>query len=149
MSKIKIRRMTENDIDGVYKVETNSFAIPWSRKAFADELSNRIALYFVAESDGQIAGYAGMWEVADEGDITNIAVLPEYRGKGIGKMLLNELFSEAKQRKMSLITLEVRESNHVARHLYKSCGFENVGIRKNYYADNRENAVIMTASLKG
>lgn len=148
MNEISIRAMTQEDVDGVYEVEVSSFKIPWSKKSFTDEMSNSLAIYYVAEDNGRIAGYAGMWNVADEGDITNIAVHPDYRGMGTGKKLLKALFAEAIKRKLCLITLEVRESNTVARHMYEGFGFKEVGMRKNYYADNQENAVIMTVYLK-
>jgi len=148
MNEIIIRKMTEADIDGVYDVEINSFAIPWSKKSFSDELSNSLAIYYIAESEGRVAGYAGMWNVADEGDVTNIAVHPDFRRRGIGKLLMKALFKEAQSSDMRLITLEVRESNAPARKMYESFGFKEVGIRKNYYADNRENAVIMTVYIE-
>ena len=140
--------MTADDIDGVCEVENNSFAIPWSKKSFMDELENLLAIYFIAEYDGKVAGYCGMWDVSGEGDITNIAVLPEFRGKGIGRALLYNMFCEAKKRDLSRITLEVRQSNSVAINLYTSFGFREIGMRKNYYADNGENAIIMSAEFK-
>ena len=148
MNDIVIRRMETEDIDGVYDVEINSFAIPWSKKSFSDEMSNSLAVYYVAEVQGRIAGYAGMWSVAGEGDVTNIAVHPDFRRNGIGNLLMKALFKEAESCDMSLITLEVRESNIPARSMYEKFGFEEVGTRKNYYADNHENAVIMTAYME-
>lgn len=148
MNDIIIRNMTADDVSGVVLVENNSFKIPWSEKSFKDELENSLAVYFVVESENKIIGYCGMWDVSGEGDITNIAVLPEFRGKGVGRLLLSKMFSEAKKRDLSRITLEVRESNTVAINLYTSFGFEDIGMRKNYYADNGENAIIMSAEFK-
>ncbi len=147
MNNIQIRRMTKDDLDGIMEVELSSFTIPWTRKMFEDELTNELTVYFVACDGDKIAGYAGMWDVAGEGDITNIGVMPAYRQRGIGSALLRALFDEAHRRKLELLTLEVRNSNLVAQHMYKVHGFVNMGVRKNYYADNREDAVIMTAKL--
>lgn len=147
MNKPEIRRMTKDDLDGIMEVELSSFSIPWTRKMFEDELANKLAVYFAAHEGERITGYAGMWHVAGEGDITNIGVLPEFRRKGIGGALLGALFAEAKKRNLNLLTLEVRQSNIIAQHMYKSYGFVSVGMRKNYYADNRENAIIMTAKI--
>lgn len=146
-NEIIIRRMTEDDIDGVVEVENSSFTIPWSKKAFLDEMGNSLAIYFIALDRDRVVGYCGMWDVSGEGDITNIAVLPEYRGIGIGRKLISSMILEAKRRELYSVTLEVRQSNTVAKNMYKSCGFVSVGTRKKYYADNGEDAIIMTVEL--
>ncbi len=146
--RFNIRPMTEADIEGIMLVETASFSIPWSEKSFYDELKNPVAVYFVAECDGRVAGYIGMWDISGEGDITNVAVLPEFRGMGAGGSLLRAMISECKKRGLSYLTLEVRCSNAVAISMYKSFGFKNVGTRKKYYADNGEDAIIMTLELE-
>ena len=147
INNILIRKMVHSDIASLMEVEKSSFSVPWSEKSFKDELQNDAAVYFVALHGEKVIGYIGMWDVSGEGDITNIAVHPEYRGRGIGKQLLKSVFCEAGKRGLCTLTLEVRESNAIARQLYTSCGFSAVGMRKNYYSDNRENAVIMTADL--
>lgn len=140
--------MTRNDVEPLAELDKRCFAIPWSKQAFAEEMSNEIAVYFVAKENGKVIGYCGFWQVADEGDVTNIAVLPEFRRRGIGGKLLNTLIEAAKELKLELITLEVRKSNTAAKNLYKKYGFKPIGERKHYYSDNREDAVIMMKRLK-
>ncbi len=141
--KIEIRRMTENDIDGVCQVETLCFADAWSREAFESEMSGlNPCVYFVAICDGKICGYMGAWYILDEGHITNVAVHPDFRGDGVGQMLVETLISDGISKGLGAFTLEVRESNEAAQKLYRKCGFEPAGLRKGYYADG-ESALIM------
>ena len=112
------------------------------------ELKNNLARYIVAEIDGKVVGYVGVWFVLDEGHITNVAVHSDYRGKKIGDKLIKELVELCKENNMSAITLEVRVSNIVAQNLYKKYGFKIGGIRKEYYSDNKEDAMIMWSQLK-
>ena len=136
--------MTVNYIDDVLKVEENCFAIAWTREDFMREMTeNKLAIYFVAKCDGKIVGYAGMWHVVTEGQITNVAVLEEYRKMGVGAALMEALINEAIKREMIGITLEVKISNYVAQRLYSKYGFKPEGFRKNYYKDTNEDAVIM------
>jgi len=131
-------------IDDIMIIEKLSFNIPWSRNAFFEEIqNNNSSRYLVAKFKGRIAGYIGMWKVLDEGHITNIAVHPEYRGNGIGSLLLEGLVALARTEEISSLTLEVRRSNKAALHLYGKYGFEVAGNRKGYYADNGEDAIIM------
>lgn len=143
-----IRTMTKDDIDDVYKVEEDCFVDPWSKEAIRQELKNNLARYIVAEIDGKVVGYVGVWFVLDEGHITNIAVHSDYRGNKIGDKLIKELVGLCKENNMSAITLEVRVSNIVAQNLYKKYGFKIGGIRKEYYSDNKEDAMIMWSQLK-
>lgn len=143
-----IRTMTKDDIDDVYKVEEDCFVDPWSKEAIRQELKNNLARYIVAEIDGKVVGYVGVWFVLDEGHITNIAVHSDYRGNKIGDKLIKELVELCKENNMSAITLEVRVSNIVAQNLYKKYGFKIGGIRKEYYSDNKEDAMIMWSQLK-
>lgn len=147
-NNITIRTMTKDDIDGVYKVEENCFAHPWSKEAFRKELSNNMARYIVAELDNRIVGYVGVWLVLDEGHITNVAVHSDYRGKKIGDKLVKEMVNLCKECNMNAMTLEVRSSNRVAQNLYRKYGFKMGGIRKEYYSDNKEDAIIMWNQLK-
>ena len=133
MPEITIRRMTMDDVDGVYAVEIGTFVDAWSRDAFVSDMKNPVARYLVAEQDGKIIGYAGAWVILDESHITNIAVLKEHRG------LLQYLSNLG----AAYATLEVRRSNEIAQNLYKSLGFVQLGVRKRYYADNGEDALIM------
>lgn len=144
---VKIVKMTENEITGVYNVEINSFNKPWSLKSFKDELKNEIATYFVAYDENEIAGYIGMWSISGQCDITNIAVLPKHRRKGIGRKLIEHLIDYCKNKSLSPIYLEVRESNEAAKSLYSLMGFKMVGNRKRYYADTGEDAIIMSLEI--
>ena len=141
--KIDILPLSEDYIKGITEVENNSFSIPWSEQSFRNELANDAANYYVALSDNKVIGYIGFWEVAGEGDITNVAVLPEYRRIGAGSLLIRHVISECRKRNLCRLTLEVRTSNFPARSLYEKYGFSEAGIRKNYYSDTREDAVIM------
>lgn len=145
----RIRRMTFLDIDGVWAVESKVFNNPWSRSAFVDEITdNDLAHYLVLEDQGMIAGYAGMWIVVDEAHVTNIALLPDYRSQGLGEKLVRELMKTARERYAVMMTLEVRPSNTVAQSLYSKLGFLPQGIRRAYYSDNQEDALIMTCELE-
>lgn len=141
---IKIVPMQEEHIDGVLAVEEATFSIPWTRKDFEREVKeNAMAIYFVAMDGEKVVGYAGMWHVVTEGHITNVGVLQEYRRQGIGALLMENLERVALEREMIGITLEVRINNEPAQRLYYKYGFRAEGIRKNYYADTHEDAIIM------
>lgn len=142
-SEIIIRRMTMDDVDGVAAVEAATFPTPWSRDAFASEMNNVAARYLVAEKDGRVIGFAGAWIILDESHITNIAVYKEERGQGIGRKLTEGLMQYLSNLGAAYATLEVRKSNEVAQNLYKSLGFIKLGVRKRYYEDNGEDALIM------
>ena len=144
MYKIEIVRAKPEHIDDIMIIEHLSFKIPWSRESIRQEImENKFAIYLSAQVDGRVVGYAGMWSVCGEGHITNIAVHPEYRQVGIGSRLMERLIDIAKEEGISWMTLEVRKSNLVAQRLYKKYGFEECGLRKSYYADNGEDAIIM------
>ena len=138
------RMMNVDDIDQVLEVESQSFTLPWSKEAFFNELTvNQYAVYIVIEDNGKIAGYCGSWVVIDESHITNIAILPEYRGKKLGEALLRKMIEISISMGAIRMTLEVRVSNVVAISLYEKLGFQKGGIRKRYYTDNHEDAYIM------
>lgn len=141
---IKILPMTADDIDGVLKVEESCFAIAWTRADFEREMNeNKLAIYFVAKDGEKIVGYAGMWHVVTEGQITNVAVLEEYRGQKVGSLLMEALIKTAEEKEMIGITLEVKISNYPAQKLYSKYGFKPEGFRKNYYKDTNEDAIVM------
>lgn len=141
---LEITYMTLDDIDLVLEIEVLSFRIPWTRDAFISEIKdNKLASYVVAKLDGKVVGYAGMWKIIDEGHITNIAVHPDVRRKKIAARMVGMLIEIAKNSDIGKLTLEVRESNSLALNLYKKFGFEVLGVRKKYYADNNEDALIM------
>lgn len=144
MSEPVIRFMRLRDVDAVAEIEENTFARPWSRESFRQELTrNAVARYLVAEENGEILGYAGAWVILDESHITNIAVRENARGRGLGKRLTSELLQVLSNLGACYATLEVRVSNERAHNLYKSLGFVTVGKRKRYYEDNNEDAWLM------
>ena len=145
---VTIRLMEERDLDAIMEVEKQCFTLPWSREAFYNELhQNRFAHYLILEEDDNVIGYCGAWLVVDEAHITNIAVLPAYQGRGLGKVLLTSMMEECKLRAIERMTLEVRESNLVAQSLYRKLGFVEGAIRKNYYSDNQEDAIVMWVNI--
>ena len=141
---VVIRRMGREDLDAVTSIEEATFAIPWSRESFRQELERNVAArYLVAEFRGQVVGYAGAWIILDESHITNIAVAEPYRGRGIGRRLTLALLQYLSNLGACYATLEVRVSNERAQNMYKSLGFVSVGKRKRYYEDNQEDAFLM------
>ncbi|MGO4890508.1 ribosomal protein S18-alanine N-acetyltransferase [Anaerobacillus sp. MEB173] len=143
-----IRLMEEKDIDQILVVEHDAFTTPWSRTAFYNEIvNNQFAHYLVVEIDSEIVGYCGVWVIIDEAHITNIAIHSKFRGKKLGETLLLHAMELARTFGAKKMTLEVRVSNETAQQLYKKLGFEAVGIRKNYYTDNLEDAQIMWVNL--
>jgi len=141
---IVVRLMTMDDLDGVMLVELDSFRTPWSRSAFEDELSqNRLARYLVAVDNEAIIGYAGTWLVINEAHVTNVAVSGQRRREGIGRLLMEKLMELSRDSGMDSMTLEVRVSNEAARHLYQQLGFVEAGLRKNYYTETKEDALIL------
>ncbi|MBT2758080.1 ribosomal protein S18-alanine N-acetyltransferase [Mesobacillus foraminis] len=145
---IAFRAMELKDIDRIHEIETKSFATPWSKEAFHNELTmNKFALYTVIEVGNEVAGYCGAWVVIDEVHITNIALLPEYRGMKLGEALLRKVMDLVKELGAKTMTLEVRVSNLVAQSLYRKLGFQEGAIRKQYYTDNLEDALVMWVNL--
>lgn len=145
---LTFRAMQLEDIDEVCRIEQESFPTPWTAGAFYNELTNNhFAHYMIMELNGEVAGYAGMWIIMDEAHITNIAVRAPYRGRKLGERLLRELSQKAGFLGAKRMTLEVRVSNHVAQNLYAKLGFRAVGVRKGYYTDNQEDALIMWADI--
>lgn len=140
---IQIRGLTFKDLDAVTRIEQKCFSTPWSREAFINELANNLAYYQCAVVDGDVVGYMGIWKICDEGHITNVAVLPEYRKKGIATALISKMIEVCKCSEMSSMTLEVRESNNDAIRVYEKFGFESMGKRPNYYYKPKEDAIIM------
>lgn len=140
---MEIRPMEERDAEQLAEIEKEAFTSPWSQQAFLNEVrENKLARYLVVEDQGKILGYAGMWLIINEAHITNIAVREEYRGRGIGNLLVQGLISLAMLMEIEAMTLEVRVSNKIAQDLYKKHGFIESGIRPKYY-DNKEDALIM------
>ena len=144
MDEIWVRPMKSKDINQVLNIERLCFSTPWSHEAFKSEIEgNHCARYVVAEQEGKVRGYGGMWIILDEAHITNVAVHPDYRGIGIGEGIMKALINTAAHLKVEGMTLEVRVSNKVAQNLYEKLGFSGVGVRKGYYTDDGEDALIM------
>lgn len=144
MDELIIRRMEQRDVSHVSALEQAVFpSMPWQEYMFRSELQNMVARYLVAEENGRVIGYAGAHIILDEGHVTNIAVAPDARGKGVGRGLARALLQYASNLGVSYMTLEVRQSNLIAQSLYRSLGFHPVTLRKGYYEDNREDALLM------
>lgn len=142
---VSIEPMRAADLEVVARIDKQCFPSPWLPASYVTELSNRAACYLVARQGQEVVAYAGAWVIMDEAHITTIAVSPEQQGRKIGERLLLALMDEAVLRGASHATLEVRESNRAAQHLYCKYGFRNAAIRKSYYTDNGENALVMWA----
>lgn len=141
---MNIRLMTEEDVDSVVQIEQQLFSKPWTKQDFINSMSDRHNIYVVAEDEKQeVIGYCGIWGVLDEGQITNVAVRPDAQGQGIGYEMLSELLRIGKNEGLQQYTLEVRVSNSRAISLYKRLGFEEEGIRKNFYEKPVEDGIIM------
>lgn len=143
MNNLVVCPFEEKYIDSILSIEELSFTDPWSKDSMEKELNNNFARYVVVKYNNKVIGYGGMWLILDEGHITNIAVTPKYRCMGAGKLILKSLIDICKKEKVISLTLEVRVSNTIAQSLYIKFGFVSEGIRKNYYADNHEDALIM------
>ena len=138
-----IIRMNEGHVKAVAELEKVCFSDPWSENSVASELKNKLALWLVAEEEGQVAGYIGSQTCGDESDVMNVAVHPDFRRRRIAEALVNGLTEELKRIGSRCLTLEVRASNVPAIALYEKLGFEEIGRRKNYYRNPREDALIM------
>ena len=130
-------------LDAVMSIDRRSYLVPWHASAYLTELNNRAATYLVALQNEEVVAYAGVWVIMDEGHITTLAVDPLHRGRHIGERMLLALVEEAILRKATHITLEVRQRNTIAQSLYAKYGFRPRGIRRGYYTDNNEDAVVM------
>ncbi len=140
---IAIARMQPEDIEQVVELDSKCFPVPWSAGAYNTEVRNPSAYYVVARAGGKIVGYAGMWLIMDEAHITTIGVDPEFRGRKVGERILVNLLEEAIHRGARRATLEVRRTNAVAQNLYHKYDFHTVAIRRAYYTDNNEDALVM------
>lgn len=144
--RVNIVPMTADHLEELERLEKICFSRPWSRKMLAEELDNECAAFLVAEDPitKEVVGYAGLLVMADEGYITNVAVFPEYRRRGVAGQIIAVFDNFARGNRLAFLTLEVRPSNAAAIALYQSFGFEAVGRRKNYYDLPKEDALILT-----
>jgi [ribosomal protein S18]-alanine N-acetyltransferase len=147
-SYITVRPATTADVDRIIEIERASFSDPWSRRAFQALVGDRRVLFAVAcLPDGVVAGYVVAWFIAEEGEIANLAVAPEARGRHLGSLLLDSVIRTARTRGVSSIYLEVRDSNEQARALYGSRGFVQIGRRSHYYRRPTEDALVLRLVL--
>jgi ribosomal-protein-alanine N-acetyltransferase len=141
---MEIVPLAECHLPKVQEIEAASSGAPWSERAFRNELDNPHGVFLVAvDRGGEVCGYGGMWLIVDEAHITNLAVAPDQRRRGVAKRLMRSLLTIARERGMVCSTLEVRTGNTAAIRLYEALGYAQVSVRKRYYPDNREDAAIM------
>lgn len=145
---IELIDIQKEDASQLSDLDNICFSVPWSLRQFQNEAKNPMAHYVIAKIDGVIVGYAGYWKVIDEGQITNVAVLPQYRRKGIARTIIKKLINDAKEDGIKKLSLEVRCSNEAAISLYGSFGFIKVGDRKNYYHNPLEDALLFDLDIK-
>lgn len=144
--RLAIAPMALPDIAAVTRIERASFSTVWPSDAFHNELNtNKLAHYFVGRVDGKIVAYGGIWVILEDSHVTTLAVDPDHRGRGFGERVLLRLIDEALERGAAWMTLEVRESNAVAQKLYRKYGFTTVTMRRGYYSDDNESALVMWA----
>lgn len=139
-----IRPMEIKDIEQVAAIEKSIFSMPWSADSFIDACMAENNIYLVCVENDKVVGYCGLWTVIGEGDVTNVAVSENHRGKGYGKALMQELEIRALEKKVKVFFLEVRQSNVIAQNIYTSLGYKIIGTRKNFYERPVEDAVIMS-----
>lgn len=145
---VEVRAMRLVDVDAVVEIETEAFSSPWQRDTFAGLIGRPgVELLVMTEADEGVVGYAVLWCILDQGELANVAVTPALRGRGLGSRLVASVLDVARGRGVRKIFLEVRASNARAVQLYDRFGFSDVGLRKNYYDDPREDARIMMAEL--
>ena len=142
-SVIIFRLCEEKDLPVVMELDREAFFDPWSRETWQRELHNPIAVWIVEVADGEITGYAGIWNVAGEAQVMRVAVRENLRNRGLGLALVRELVRKAWEAGAEAVTLEVRERNAAALKVYERCGFVSQGLRPRYYEDTGEGAVIM------
>ena len=138
-----IRQMTEEDVAAVAALEAENFSRPWSYDAFMKTLSDENYIVIIAKDTDALLGYCVLLCTGEEADITNVCTAPAARGKGVATAMLGALMDAGKARGVTEFFLEVRESNTPARSLYTKLGFEEIGLRKNYYEEPKEHAVLM------
>ena len=145
--EIKIRKMNTEDVDKVMKIELKSFSMPWSRETYISDLCSDFGEYIVADVNGEIAGYGGIFIILDEAHVVTIAIAENFKSQGIGKTIMEKMLKIAISKNVNKVFLEVRVSNIPAIKLYKKLGFQKIAVRKAYYTDNMEDAYIMQKEI--
>ncbi len=143
LTTLRFEALSEAHLPAILEIEKVVNGSPWSEKSFRNEIAHPHGVFRVALEGGEVVGYGGLWLVIDEAHVTNVAVAPSHQRMGIGRRLMLELLRTARGAGMSCATLEVRAGNGPALHLYETLGFENTAMRKGYYPDNKEDAVVM------
>lgn len=144
MDDLRVIRMDREHLRAVHGLDELCFTLPWSYESFEDELSNAMAHYYVAvDAWGEVIAYAGFWAVLDEAHVTNVAVHPDHRRRGVGRRLMLHMMRRAAAHEVRSMTLEVRQSNRGAQAMYRELGFVVLGRRKRYYIDNHEDALVL------
>lgn len=144
MIPLTILPMKEEDINQILEIENLSFLDPWTQRMYLSEIRERNDSYFVmAKLEDRIIGYGGFWLIVDEMHLVNLAVHPDFRRQGIGTQIMQHLLNLAKQLKVKRATLEVRASNVIAQRFYSKFGFIAIALRKKYYPNTKEDAMIM------
>lgn len=145
---LRVRAARPSDLSAVVAVEQASFTTPWSGPTFTALFQRRSVLFRVLEGpDGRLLGHGILWWVGDEGELANLAVTPDARGRGGGRLLLDALLAEGMARGVRRVLLEVRESNEPALRIYRARGFRQVGVRRDYYTNPREDARVLALEL--
>jgi len=145
---ISVRRAALGDLDAIMAIEEASFTAPWPRDAMLDEIvKHDWSVVLVAQRGGEIVGFAVYWVVADERHLQNVATVWEWRRSGVGDALVRHVVDEAKRSGAQFVILEVRASNEAAKGLYGGFGFQSIGVRRAYYQDNNEDALVMVLAL--
>lgn len=140
---MEFRLMEKKDLEQVCEIERKTFSQPWSKADFEASILNPNHIYIVAEEKNEIVGYCGLWMVAGEGQINNVAVREDFRQKGVGYGMLSFLLKLGREKNQDAFTLEVRAGNEAAIRLYEKLGFHSAGLRKGFYEKPREDANIM------
>jgi [ribosomal protein S18]-alanine N-acetyltransferase len=143
LATLRFVPLSKELIDEILVIESSTHSAPWSRKSFENELEHKYGVFLIALIEGKVIGYGGTWVLVDEAHVTNVVVSPEFRGQGIGRKLMNEMLVKAREKGAVCATLELRKSNEVALKLYESMGFIQATVRKAYYPDNQEDAIVM------
>jgi ribosomal-protein-alanine N-acetyltransferase len=145
---VHVRRVTAEDLDAVVAIETEAFTNPWRRETFLDLIDRPgLEVLVLEDVDDGIVGYAVLWCILDQGELANMAVTLQHRRRGLGAFLLSRILEVARERGIETLFLEVRVSNEAARKLYTRFGFSEVGLRRGYYREPKEDARVMTATL--
>ena len=140
---LRLEPLAEHHLPAILEIERGVNGSPWSEKSFRNEIDHPHGIFKVAIEGGEVVGYGGLWLVIDEAHVTNIAVAPARQRQGVGRRLMVELLKAAREKGTTCATLEVRAGNAAALELYEKLDFERTAVRRGYYPDNKEDAIVM------